>query len=52
MLLAATHADDRIGEDWGKPKPFGPIDDLHGILSIDERFRDNEARPQGTHSRL
>jgi hypothetical protein len=52
MLLAATNADDRIGENRGESEFPGPIDDFHGILSIDECLRDNESRAQRADSRL
>lgn len=52
MLLTAANANDGVGENGGEPEFSGTIDNLRGILSIDECFRNNKARTQGADSRL
>jgi hypothetical protein len=46
MVLAAADAHDGVGEDGRKSKLAGSIDNLPGVLAIDERFRDDEAWAQ------
>ena len=50
MLLAAAHANNGVGENGGVSEFVGTIDDLVGTLSIDECFRDEEARTEGAGS--
>jgi hypothetical protein len=52
MVLAAADAHDGVGEDGRESKFAGSIDNLPGVLAIDERFRDDEAWAQVTVSGL
>ena len=46
MVLAAADAHDGVGEDGGKSELAGPVDNLPGILAIDECFGNDETWAQ------
>ncbi len=50
MALAAANADDGGCEDGRQAELPGAIDNLGGILAIDKRFCDDEARAQNAVS--
>jgi hypothetical protein len=45
-MLAAADAHDGIGEHGGKSEFAGPVDDLPGVLAIDQRLGDDKAWAQ------
>ncbi len=52
VLLAAADADYGLGEIGGEAEPAGAADNLRRSLTIDKRFRDDEARTQRADSRV